>query len=283
MSGNVDRRRGTDMGRHRGAMATASASGTGKTRGMMPAPSGIVRPPPWFPRSSGLYNYQLQGSKGETPDHVPPKPKDDIERFDRWAATYDRSVRQRWYFRPVHSAMLDLIDRVKPIEPHGSVLDIGCGTGRLLRTAASRWPGTRLFGVDPAERMISEAARLSPNAAFHVACAEGLPFPDRSMDLVLSSLSFHHWADQSKGLREIQRVLRPGGLFALADHTFWVGRLFNERIRGRRAVHALIGAAGLTVVAHRKMRLRFVLLTLAVSPPSAEPASAPPEVLDTPV
>ena len=209
---------------------------------------------------------------------MPPTRRDDIERFDHWAATYDGSAMQQWYFGPVHAATLDLIDRMRPSEPRGSVLDIGCGTGRLLGTAALRWPGTRLFGVDPAVRMISEAARLRPSVAFHVASAEGLPFPDRSMDLVLSSLSFHHWADQSKGLREIKRVLRPGGLLALADHTFWLGRLFNKRVRSRRVMHELVGTAGLTVVAHQEMRLRFVLLTLAVSPASAEPASSQPKV-----
>jgi len=214
---------------------------------------------------------------------VPPRLKDDIERFDRWATTYDQSVWQRRYFLPIHSAVLDLIDGMQAVAPQGSVLDIGCGTGRLLRTAALRWPGARLFGVDPAERMISEAARLGPDVAFQVAGAEGLPFPDRSMDLVVSSLSFHHWADQSQGLREIQRVLRPGGAFALADHMFWPGGLFNERIHRHRALDALFAGAGLTVVAHRTMRSRFVLLTMAVSPRSAKPASAQQEISRAPV
>lgn len=170
---------------------------------------------------------------------------------------------QRWYFGPVHTAMLDLIDRTQPMEPARNVLDIGCGTGRLLRAVAARWPAARLVGADPAERMISEAARLNPNAAFHLARAEELPIPGLSMDLVLSSLSFHHWADQSQGLREIRRVLRPGGVFALADHTFWLGRFVNERVRNRRTLHALMDAAGLAVRSYRRMRLRFVLITVA--------------------
>jgi len=221
--------------------------------------------------------------KKALPDSAATRLGEDIERFDRWAATYDRSFLQRWYFRPVHAAMLDLIERANPIEPAGRVLDIGCGTGRLLRAISARWPDAQLVGVDPAERMISEAARLNPNETFHVARAEELPLPDRSMDLVLSSLSFHHWTDQCQGLREIQRVLRPGGLFALADHTFWLGRLFNDRVRGRRALQALISAAGLAVRAHRRMWLRFVLLTLAVSPLStAQRANELPGQKDAP-
>ncbi|MGB9457511.1 MAG: class I SAM-dependent methyltransferase [Bryobacteraceae bacterium] len=199
---------------------------------------------------------------------MPPGRENDVERFDRWAASYDQSNLQRWYFEPVHAAMLDLIERVEPVKCAASILDIGCGTGRLLGAISARWPSARLFGVDPAERMILEAARLNRGGEFHIAQAEALPLPSHSMDLVLSSISFHHWADQSKGLREIRRVLRPGGLFALADHTLWLGRLFNERIRGRGTLHALMDAAGLAVRAQHRMWLQFVLLTLVVSPES---------------
>lgn len=135
----------------------------------------------------------------------------DGTRFDRWAATYEQSFLQRWYFDPVHSKMLDLLARAGPKNPPSCILDVGCGTGRLLRAASVSWPAARLMGVDPAPRMVAEAQRLAPNAIFEIATAEALPFPDQSADLVLSSLSFHHWADQNKGLQEIARVLRPGG------------------------------------------------------------------------
>lgn len=50
-----------------------------------------------------------------------------------------------------------------------------------------------------------------PEATFYVGMAESIPLPGNSVDLVFSTLSFHHWSDQMKGLREIVRVLRPGG------------------------------------------------------------------------
>ena len=68
--------------------------------------------------------------------------------------------------------------------------------------------------------MIRVARDSAPEAArvqFVQAFAEQLPFPDASFDLVVTSMSCHHWADQQKALREARRVLSPGGAFVLAD------------------------------------------------------------------
>jgi ubiquinone/menaquinone biosynthesis C-methylase UbiE len=193
---------------------------------------------------------------------APSRSSRDVERFDRWAATYDQSAMQRLFFGPVHSKMLDLlVQELK--DPPRCIIDVGCGTGRLLRAASVRWPEAQLFGVDPAEEMVSEANRLNPNATFKLAWAESLPFPDQAADMVLSSLSFHHWRSQTKGLQEIARVLRPGGLFCLADHAMLLARLFRERVKSRKQIRALIIGAGLAVREQQSLGMRFVLITLA--------------------
>ena len=64
-----------------------------------------------------------------------------------------------------------------------------------------------IIGIDPAEQMILEAARLNPKATFKVGFAESLPIADETADIVVSSLSFHHWENQKEGIREIARVL----------------------------------------------------------------------------
>jgi ubiquinone/menaquinone biosynthesis C-methylase UbiE len=197
---------------------------------------------------------------------MPSTAKNDVQRFNRWAPTYDRSVMQRLYFGPVHSKMLDLLVQEGLKDPPCCIIDIGCGTGRLLRAASVRWPEAQLFGVDPAEQMISEANRLNPNATFRLAAAESLPFSDNIADIILSSLSFHHWADQTKGLQEVARVLRPGGFFCLADHTIWLARLSGEKVKGRDQIRALMMGAGLTVRRHQSLGMRFVLITLAQKP-----------------
>jgi ubiquinone/menaquinone biosynthesis C-methylase UbiE len=189
--------------------------------------------------------------------------KHDVEHFNRWASTYDRSVLQRFFFGPVHTQMLDLISENSPEAPPGCIMDVGCGTGRLLHLASTCWPEAQLIGVDPAEAMISEARRLNPGAEFRVSLAESLPFPDGSADLILSSISFHHWMDHPKALREIARVLRPGGRFCLADHIFLLTRVTGERVQSPAQIQALMGGAGLAIRGQRFLFLRFVLITLA--------------------
>lgn len=205
-----------------------------------------------------------------------PTSNPDVERFDRWARTYDQSSFQRWYFGPVHSTMLDLLARHGPADAPHCILDVGCGTGRLMRAAGLRWPRAQLLGVDPAEQMVAQAKRLTPSATIHVAPAEALPVPDQTVDLVVSSLSFHHWTDQARGLQEIARVLRPGGWFCLADHTSpgWLARLLHSRARALRSIEALIRGVGLSLTRRERLWARFVVITLANKHPASPAAAA---------
>jgi len=190
----------------------------------------------------------------------------DVARFNRWAETYDRSPLQRFFFGPIHSRILRLLDEeLGPTAPADSVIDVGCGTGRLLRAVASRWPTARLRGVDPAPQMISEARRLGSGATFTVSPAEALPFSDGDAQVVLTSMSFHHWEDQRQGIREVARVLQHGGLFCLTDHAFVPAKLLGERVKSRREVRALMEDAGL-VIRRQLTTLPFVLFTLARKP-----------------
>src|SRR5260370_7298929 len=77
--------------------------------------------------------------------------------------------------------------------------------------------------------MLEMARRLTPNATFSPGMAEALPLQDASVDLALNTTSFHHWQDQAAGIREIARLLRPGGYFILAEASFpdWLGRLLR--------------------------------------------------------
>ena len=151
----------------------------------------------------------------------------DVDRFDKWGSTYESSWLQNVLFIRVHQATLDLVQGIIN-RPPSSILDVGCGTGRLLRRAATYWPEAQLFGVDPANGMLEVARRLTPSATLLEGEAEALPLPDASIDLAFSTISFHHWRDQEAGVREIARVLRPEGYFVLADFSYpgWLTPVF---------------------------------------------------------
>ena len=107
--------------------------------------------------------------------------------------------------------------------PEGArVLEVGCGPGHLsIRLARQHGLHTTALDLDPAmiERARANAdragegfGRLPPGSlpSFLVGDVASLPFPDGSFDLVVSTMSMHHWADPAAGLAEIARVLRPG-------------------------------------------------------------------------
>jgi ubiquinone/menaquinone biosynthesis C-methylase UbiE len=185
----------------------------------------------------------------------------DVGRFDEWAPQYERHWMQRVVFDPIQSTLLNLASEQVP-KPR-SILDVGCGTGRLLRTASQRFPDAVLEGVDPAPQMVEHAiGLLPPNAPIHFqqATAEALPFADGQFDLVFSTMTFHHWADQKKGVTEVARVLAPGGRWLLAD---FVGRglvrtvtqlLRLHRFFDRKGLDKFIAEAGVVVVAERPSR-----------------------------
>jgi ubiquinone/menaquinone biosynthesis C-methylase UbiE len=198
----------------------------------------------------------------------------DVERFNRWAETYETFWGRR-FFDCMHQATLDLVAEGEEFRP-GTIVDVGCGTGRLLRAAARRWPGARLIGVDPAEAMIRVARRLTPEAEFHVARAESLPLPDAVAEVALSTISFHHWEDQPAGLREVARVLGPGGRFCLTDISLpaWLAKLLRHPgARSTTGIRACFRQAGLQIRAQQRMMARLVLVT--VGSKDSGPAEAP--------
>jgi ubiquinone/menaquinone biosynthesis C-methylase UbiE len=100
------------------------------------------------------------------------------------------------------------------------VLDVGCGTGRLLRRPRQYYPMAELLGVDLAGRMVATAIAATPTklAVRYVrGRAERLPFTDDVFDLVFATLSLRHWTNPAAGIAEIGRVLTPGGLLVLAE------------------------------------------------------------------
>lgn len=195
----------------------------------------------------------------------------DDARFDLWSRRYDRSLAQSAFFGPVQRALVSAVSSL--VEPK-SVLDIGCGTGRLLEQLGSAAAGVLCFGVDRSSGMLMAARRIRPELSLSRAAAEALPFSDEAFDLVTTTVSFHHWSDRATSLSEVRRVLRPGGVFALADPApddipGWQGPLRKWLHRDRHMVplaerNALVETAGLEIIETRRALLgHWVPLTLA--------------------
>jgi ubiquinone/menaquinone biosynthesis C-methylase UbiE len=109
------------------------------------------------------------------------------------------------------------------LKPGERVLDVGCGTGVLTRVAAEMVGASgQALGIDPAPRMIAVArknAAGNSQAEFRIAAIERLPFESGSFDVAVASLMLHHLPPDLKlgGLREVYRVLKPGGRLIVVD------------------------------------------------------------------
>lgn len=112
-------------------------------------------------------------------------------------------------------------DIVIAAPPDGAVLDVGTGPGHLLAELARDRPDLRVTGVDMSADMVAVAERNIQAFAGRVSACVGdvtnLPFADDTFDVIVTSLSLHHWDDVDTAVSELSRVLRPGGRLYVYD------------------------------------------------------------------
>jgi len=166
-----------------------------------------------------------------------------------------------FYTRRKASALVDLATRHLGNPARLRVLDIGCGIGLTDRTLAKRFG--ELHGVDPAEEAVARAIELNPDVHYRVSDPGRLPHDDGAFDVAFAICVLHHVepADRSAFVRDMARVVRPGGLVALFEHNprnpltrLAVSRCeFDEGVRllGRREAARSLRAADLTIVERR--------------------------------
>lgn len=102
------------------------------------------------------------------------------------------------------------------------VLDIGCGTGRLLDRLATQYPQLSGTGMDFSPQMLQQANQQNRYPSRLTYCqgnAEALSFADEQFDAVFNTISFLHYDNPAQVLGEVLRVLKTGGAFYLADFT----------------------------------------------------------------
>jgi len=98
------------------------------------------------------------------------------------------------------------------------VLDVGCGPGALTAELVARLGPGAVAAVDPSEQFVAAVCERLPGVAVRQAAAEDLPFGDDSFDVAVSTLVLCGVDDQPRALRELRRVLRPGGRLLFIEH-----------------------------------------------------------------
>jgi len=154
-----------------------------------------------------------------------------------------------------HAAMTDWGLEQLTVPKNGSMLDVGCGGGRTVGELAAMAPEGKVFGLDYSAASAAVARETNAKAvkAGRVEIEEGsvaaLPFPDRSFDIVTAVETHYYWPDLPANVREVFRVIKPGGAFALIAETYRGGPF----VWLYRPVMALLRAAFLTDTEHQEL------------------------------
>lgn len=185
--------------------------------------------------------------------------------FEESAEYYDESFDGK-FVKPMYEHILRRLKK----EERARILDVGCGTGNVLKELVN---GSRqLYGVDLSEKMVEIAKeRLKDNAVIEAADAKELPFENASFDILLCNASFHHYPQPKAVLEEMGRVLRPGGILLIGEgYAFQPFRTFlniyfrfshrgDYRSYGMKELKNLCGCAGFEEITIEKKGMRMFL------------------------
>jgi ubiquinone/menaquinone biosynthesis C-methylase UbiE len=155
--------------------------------------------------------------------------------FDRWAPSYDNLLPSVFY-QAIHQRLLEYV----ALADRAAILDLGCGTGRLIDRLLLKFPTIQATGLDLSAEMLRQARQNKRDRArviYISGNAENLPFAIGQFDAVFNTISFLHYPDPERVLSEIQRVLKPGGTYYLADFASWWWDRREAIGRGGSAMH----------------------------------------------
>src|SRR5882672_9941016 len=180
--------------------------------------------------------------------------------FNDWARAGRGEGMEKGH-RPVGEQAIELM----AIRAGARVLDVGCGSGWATRLMAETAFNGRVVGIDIADEMIRltrDTSSSLPNVEFQVASAERLPFVDDEFTHAFSMESLYYYADVLGALREICRVLEPGGLFLTVVDLYaenrpshqWIDQLkVPVQLLSTAQYHSLFLQAGFANVHDRRL------------------------------
>lgn len=189
--------------------------------------------------------------------------------FDRQASTYDRD-RNGSHARRQYAPVLNRIQELR----FSNLLDVGCGTGELLKQLAAEHTDAHFTGVDLSEKMLDVAkGKLDETVGLVLGDSEALPFDADSFDLVICNDSFHHYPHPQKAISEFWRVLKEGGALLISDYwkPFPVRQIMNfflpysnggdVRIYSQREIVSFLDAARYVQIDYRQISNSAFLVT----------------------
>ena len=160
-----------------------------------------------------------------------------------------------WLMNLSHSRLTDWGLQNAHIQSHFTILDVGCGGGRTIQKLATAAASGKVYGIDYAQGSIAASrarnaeliraglVEITPAAVSH------LPFPDNNFDLVTAVETQYYWPDLQNDMREILRVLKPGGMLLVIAESFRKGN--NNKLQG--SAMNLLGATNLSAEDQRKL------------------------------
>jgi ubiquinone/menaquinone biosynthesis C-methylase UbiE len=144
------------------------------------------------------------------------------------------------------------------IRKRDTILDVGCGGGRTVARLAAMAAEGKTYGIDYSEESVATSRRSNRQsiAAGHVEILSGsasrVPFPDQMFDLVTAVETHYYWPDLNADMREVLRVLKPGGTFIIIAEAYKGGK--HDRLLQRlEKLKALMTYTHLTASEHSEL------------------------------
>jgi ubiquinone/menaquinone biosynthesis C-methylase UbiE len=125
-----------------------------------------------------------------------------------------------------HSAMTDWGLQQVMVPKNAAILDVGCGGGRTVQRLATLAPEGKVVGLDYSAASVTASRETNAQGIeagqvqIEQSSVASLPFPDRTFDIVTAVETHYYWPDLPANVREVLRVLKPGGTFALIAETY---------------------------------------------------------------
>ncbi|MBD5547025.1 MAG: class I SAM-dependent methyltransferase [Lachnospiraceae bacterium] len=154
-------------------------------------------------------------------------------KFDVRASVYDEQFEGKFSER-VYRLVTETIE----LSPGDKILDVGCGTGTILRRLSDTC-AIEGFGIDIEEKMIEQAKIKCPWMNIQKGDCSNMSFEDETFDSVIACMTFHHFYDQIAFAKEVSRVLKTGGKLYIADPAFPM--LIRKAVNAIINRHELIG------------------------------------------